>query len=189
LTSHDFGTITPSTGRFTKVEVDSSLGGFSWPKGIAIDTKTQHVIIMTSHVHNRFYTFDPRTSGWRRLPSEIRDLPLVGLTYLPADDCLYALERRAGQSALEKIHRFNVSGASLGSVELDPATPLGRTAPGSFQLHGISDKLVVLLPPFADEDDGAPNLDSGSNRILVVDPVSGAVAEPLAARTEGTASG
>lgn len=37
LTAHEFGTIAPSTGRFTKVEVDPSLGDFSWPKGIAFD--------------------------------------------------------------------------------------------------------------------------------------------------------
>jgi hypothetical protein len=185
LTSHDFGTITPSTGRFTKIEVDPSLGGFSWPKGMAFDTAARRVIILTSHVTTHFYTYDPRTSDWQRLPSETRDLSLVGLTYLPDDDSLYALEYRPGDPALMAVRRFNTSGASLGTITLDPPIPVSRRHEGLFQVHASAGKLVVLLPPIGARavDDGP--FDSGANRIFVVDPSSGAVAEPRETESEG----
>jgi DNA-binding beta-propeller fold protein YncE len=180
LTTHDFGTITPSSGRFTKIEVDSSLGDFSWPKGLALNTKENKVIIMTSHVYTRFYVYDPRASDWEQLPSEIRDLPLSSLAYSPDDNSLYALEDETRSRSLNRIHRFNTQGASLGSAVLQPAIPMASRTESPLQLHWSSKMLVLLLPPF-DSDEGIPAqpaLTGTGNRLLAVEPATGTVFVP-----------
>jgi hypothetical protein len=180
LTSHAFGTITPSSGRFTEVEVDPSLGDFSWPKGIAFDKEKRQVYVMTSHVFTRFYRFDPRTSDWQSLPTELRDLPLVALAHSPIEDCLYGLEYRHGDPALNRIHRFNATGASLGPIQLEPAIPVPGGLVSFVQLHESGGKLVLLLPPLgpgprqADDVPIAPT----ENRVFVVDPSTGEVLRP-----------
>lgn len=171
LTSHAFGTITPSSGRFAEVQVDPALGEFSWPKGIAFDRAARQVYVMTSHVYTRFYRFDPRTSDWQSLPTEIRDLSLAALTHSPTENCLYGLEYRYGDSALNLIHRFNDSGANLGAISLQPAIPVPGGPEGPFQLHESGGKLVLVLPPL---DLGHP----AENRVFVVDPATGEVLRP-----------
>ena len=171
LTSHAFGTITPSSGRFTEVQVDPSLGEFSWPKGIAFDRARRQVYVMTSHVYTRFYRFDPRTSDWKSLPSEIRDLSLVALTHSPTEDCLYGLQYRYGDTALNLIHRFNETGAILGAISLQPAIPVPGGLGSSLQLHESGGRLVLVLPPL-DLDHPA------GNRVFVVDPATGEVLRP-----------
>jgi len=180
VTSHAFGTITPSSGRFTEVEVDPSLGDFSWPKGIAFDREKRQVYVMTSHVFTRFYRFDSRTSDWHRLPTEIRDISLVALAHSPTDDCLYGLEYRHGDAALNRIHRFNDTGASLGAIQLEPAIPVPDGQQAVFQLHESDGKLVLLLPPLGP---GLPQPGDGQpapteNRLFVVDPSTGEVLRP-----------
>lgn len=177
LTRHDFGTITPSTGRFTGIEVDPTLDEFAWPKGIAFDAAEQAVIVMTSHVYTRFYRYDPRTSDWAQLPSRIRDLSLVALAYSPDENCLYALEHEYGDAALRNVHRFNGRGANLGGFTLNPPIPIVRRQTDSFQLQYSSGKLVVLLPPLEiDLDaDAQPSVGGGGNRIFAIDPRDGQV--------------
>jgi hypothetical protein len=170
-TSHSFGTITPSSGRFTEVQVDPSLGEFSWPKGIAYDRARRHVYVMTSHVYTRFYRFDPRTSDWQSLPTEIRDLSLAALAHSPTEDCLFGLEYRYGDTALSRIHRFNDTGANLGAISLEPAIPVPDGLESAFQLHESGGKLVLVLPPL---DLGRPT----ENRVFVVDPATGEVLRP-----------
>jgi DNA-binding beta-propeller fold protein YncE len=186
LTSHEFGTITPSTGRFTKIEIDPSLGDFSWPKGIAFDRTGRQIYVMTSHVFTRFYRFDPRTSDWERLPTEIRDLPLVALAHSATDGLLYGIEARSGARALDRIHRFNTAGASLGAVDLQPAIPVPDGPETLVQLHESDGKLVVVLPSLASSASpaGDGELGSSSNRIFVVDPVSGEVFRPAPSEHE-----
>ena len=180
LTSHAFGTITPSSGRFAEVQVDPSLGDFSWPKGIALDGASRQVYVMTSHVFTRFYRFDPRTSDWESLPTEIRDLSLVALAHSSTEDCLFGLEYGNGDPALSRIHRFNDTGANLGSIRLEPAIPVSDGVGSTFQLHESGGKLVLVLPPLDagrrsfDEGEGAP----AENRIFVVDPATGEVLRP-----------
>jgi hypothetical protein len=169
LTRHDFGTITPSSGRFTKIEVDPSLGDFSWPKGLAYDSKRKQIIVMTSHVYTRFYRYDPRTADWERLPAEHRDGSLAGMTYSPEEDCLYALVQESRETALRQIHRFNTSGALLGSITLSPPIPVSRTTDGSYQLHHSSGMLLLVLPP------REPSAGAEMPRILAVDPSDGRV--------------
>lgn len=183
VTKHDFGTITPSTGRFTKIEVDPTLEGFGWPIGVAFDTTAQKVVVGTSHVYTRFYRFDPRTSDWERLPVELRDLAIVGLAYDAATDSLYAFEREvAAEHAIRRIHRFASSGASLGPIALDPPIPLGRDQRGFIQLHQSGGRLVAVLPPFESGD---------SNQLLAIDPATGEVfgTRPTPRAAQGLASG
>ena len=103
LTAHEFGTITPSSGRFARIEVDPSLGGFSWPKGLAYDPAQDSVLLMTSHVYTRFYRYDPRTSDWRRLPSELRGPSLRGLTYLPAAEAFFSVVDEPAGGAIREL--------------------------------------------------------------------------------------
>jgi hypothetical protein len=180
LTSHAFGTITPSSGRFTEVQVDPSLGDFSWPKGIAFDRTRRQVYVMTSHVYTRFYRFDPRTSDWQSLPTEIRDLTLAALAHSATEDCLYGLEHRYGDTALTRIHRFNDSGANIGSIDLEPAIPVPDGPEAAYQLHESGGMLVLVLPPFdlgrghPGEAEAAPT----ESRVFVVDPATGNVLLP-----------
>lgn len=175
LTAHEFGSIEPASGRFTKITVDPAVGDFSWPKGIAFDPRDESVLVMTSHVYTLFYRFAPRTSEWERLPAEIRDLPLVALTYAPLDGCLYALEFRSSERALRRLQRFNTKGASLGPIELHPAVPVPDRADEGLQLVTSGEKLVLILPPLPDGRPGA------ASRTYVVDPRTGEVFAPGAA--------
>jgi hypothetical protein len=185
LTRHGFGTVTPSSGRFTKIEVDPSLAEFSWPKGIAYDSARGRVVIMTSHVYTRFFSYEPRTSDWQELPVELRDMPLVALAYAQEDDTLYALERRSRALALETIHRFNAQGAAVGTVTLQPPIPVTEGHDERYQLACSSGRIVLLLPPY--EDKTQPEVAAigrvGGVRIFVVEPESGRV---LAAPTLDT---
>ena len=171
LTDHEFGTITPSSGQFTAVEVDPTVGGFHWPKGLALDSKRGRVVVMTSHVTTELFTFDTRTSDWRRLPTSIRDLPLVGLAYSPEEDLLYAVEHRSSDPAIRRIHRFNPEGASLGAIELDPAVPLAPGDRDGLQLQFSSGRLIIMLPPGGAEFRPAAGL-------LAVRPGTGQVLVP-----------
>jgi hypothetical protein len=165
LTAHEFGTITPSSGRFARIDVDPSLGGFSWPTGIAFDRDAHDVFVMTSHVSTEFYRFDPDTADWQHLPADVRDLPLVGLALLPEDGCLYAVELRSGRPSIERIHRFNTAGASLGPIALHPPIPVPERSEPVVQLSASGGKLVLVLEP-------------ATSGILVVDPQSGEVLAP-----------
>jgi hypothetical protein len=140
------------------------------------------VYVMTSHVSTQFYRFDPDSSAWQRLPAEIRGLPIVGLTYLASDGCLYALEYESGDRALRRIQRFNTEGASLGAVDLHPVVPVGSE--GLFQLQTSGDRLILILPPLATEPvrTATPAGASTGNRTFVVDPKSGEVFVPDATR-------
>jgi len=180
LTSHAFGTITPSSGRFTEVQVDPSLGDFGWPKGIAFDRARRQVYVMTSHVYTRFYRFDPRTSDWQSLPTEIRDISLVALAHSATEDCLYGLEHRYGDTALSRIYRFNDTGANVGAIALTPAIPVPDGLETAFQLHESGGQLVLVLPPL-DLGRGSPDVGEpppGKNRVFVVDPTTGEVLQP-----------
>jgi hypothetical protein len=177
LTGHDFGTITPSSGRFTKIEVDPSLDDFSWPKGIAIDAERGRVVIMTSHVYTRFFTYDTQTSDWQQLPAELRDVPLVALAYAREDDALYALEVPARALALETIHRFNAQGAAVGTIALWPPIPTSEHADERYQLVSTGGWLLLLAPPYDAGGQAAVSsigLVDGM-RIFAIDPETGRV--------------
>jgi hypothetical protein len=176
ITARNFGTITPSSGRFTEVQVDPSLGDFSWPRGIAFDSRERAVVIMTSHVYTNFYRFDPRTSDWSRLPAEIRGLSLVALAYAEEPGCLFALERGHRDAALHTLHRFNDLGASLGTLRLDPPIPVSRDQVEYFQLQYSSGKLVLIVPSFPpDAEDTGATAPRAEDRVFVVDPANGRV--------------
>ena len=169
LTAHDVGSIDPSSGRFTRIEVDPSLTDFSWPKGIAFDSKAGKVYVVTGGVFTKFYRFDPETRAWDVLPAEVRGISIVNLTYSAADRCLYAMEHDAHDQALRRLQRFNTSGASLGPIELTPAIPLGSAGEELFQIHASGDKLVLVLPP-----ESTPS----ASRLFVADPGTGEVFVP-----------
>lgn len=170
LTTHDFGAVNASDGRFTRIAPDRAVGDFSWPTGLAFEASTRRVYIATSHVYTRFYRFDARASRWERLPSELRDHPIVGLAHLTSDGCLYALEHRPGDRMLRRLQKFNTEGASLGAVELLPAVPIGDPIDLRVQLVATADALVLLLPPV----ETSPAV----GRLLVIDPATGAVRVP-----------
>jgi hypothetical protein len=167
ITAHDFGTVAPATGEFEEIVVDPSLA-FSWPRGIARDPVSGRIVVLTSHVFSRLYRFDPEAGDWERLPTELRDLPLVGLAWWPEHESFYALEIQRNEAIAPRIHRFDRQGAHLGSVPLDPPVPLGSSSPPSdgCQLVASSGGLVVMLPP-----------DSRRGPFLI-DPESGRVAIP-----------
>jgi hypothetical protein len=176
VTKHGFGQIDIDAGAFVEIEVDPSVGEFGWPKGLAFDASRGEVVIATSHVVTRFYRFQPQTSRWERMSQELRDFPLVAMTWSPDDDSLYALTHRPHDLALREIHRFNAEGASLGAIALDPAVPLPKQTQGAIQLQFSSGRLIVVLPP--------PHV-----RILAVDPLTGQVASTPHALSPPTAEG
>jgi hypothetical protein len=178
LTTHEFGRIFLDGGRFAEIEVDPSVGDFGWPKGLAFDSSRGQVVIATSHVFTRFYRYGPDDSRWERMSPEIRDFPLVALTYSPDEDCLYALTRRSGDRALREIYRFNATGASLGSIKLDPPVPVPDETGDPFQLHFSSGKLILVLPPLPVDVARAAGIQrpTEDKRIVAVDPAAGEVA-------------
>jgi hypothetical protein len=173
LTTHNFGAVSPADGRFTPVAPSPAVGDFSWPTGIAFDASTGLVYIATSHVYTRFYRFDPRASRWEQLPSELSDLPILGLAHLASDGCLYAVERQTGDRMLRRLRRFNTEGASLGAVDLRPPIPIPDAIDARVQLVATEDALVLLLPPV--------DASSTSSRVVVVDPATGIVRAPTTA--------
>ena len=179
LTSHDFGEVDPSSGRFTRIDVAPSLTDFSWPKGIAFDSKERKVYVVTGGVFTKFYRFDPEKAAWDVLPAEIRGLSIVNLTYSASDRCLYAMEHDAHDQALRRLQRFNTSGASLGAIELTPAIPIAEGAEDLFQIHASGDKLFLILPP---ESVTAQSVGTGgatgASRLFVADPGTGEVFVP-----------
>ncbi len=173
LTTHEFGAISPATGRFVEIAVDPQLeDDFSWPKGLAFDPVAQRMVVLTSHVHTRFFRYDPRTSAWERLPSEHRNGSLVALAYSPADASLYALERPHGGRELTTLRRFNDQGASIGVVALDPPIPVPEDLDAGFQLHASSGNLVLIVPPSAASGGEA----AAGGRLYLVDREDGDVA-------------
>jgi hypothetical protein len=170
LTRHAFGALSPASGEFIEIAVDPGLD-FSWPKGLAFDPRTGLAVVVTSHVFTRFYTYDPDTSAWERLPSEIRDLPVAGLAYLPDDEVFYALDARRSGAELGALQRFNRAGALLGRLALSPVIPIAAGDAENAQLHASSGKLVLMLPALAPSD-GA----DAPDRIFLIDPAAGTVA-------------
>ncbi len=170
VTGREFGSIAPTTGRFTPIAPDHP-AEFFHPVGVAFDTTRGAAIVVTAGGYRRFFRYDPSRSTWDRLPGKAPHLPLAGLVHVPEEDCLYALERPAGTRLLETIHRFSVTGEPQGSVTLDPPIPVPLLDAGSNRVHYSSGKLVLLLPPLSpDRHD--------SDRIFLVDPASGAVSVP-----------
>ncbi len=104
---------------------------------------------------------------WERLPTELRDLPLVGLAWWPAHGSFYALEIQRSESIAPSIHRFDREGAHRGSVPLGPPIPLPRSSSPSdgFQLVASSGGLVVMLPPGARR--GPFLIDPDSGRVAI----------------------
>lgn len=177
--ARSFGTISPSTGQFSTIEVDSSVGNSTWPTGIALDSNSGLIYMATESGATRFLTYDTRTAVWKLLPVEIPDLPLVSLAWLPSDGCLYGLEARSGDPALRRLHRFNRAGASLGPIDLHPPIPFSNGRDWPVQLLASDGKLVLVLPPVGlDTPATAGDVRTSPNRILVVDPTSGQVFAP-----------
>lgn len=161
ITNHEFGSVSSKTGRFSEIEVDSSLEALSWPKGIAYDSGAHQVIVMTSHVYTRFYQYDPRKSEWALVQGELRDFPIEALAYASDDESLYTLDT-SGDERIERIHRFNRNGAHLGSTDLPIPILLPKGAAPPPQLHYSSGHLMLIAP------DG---------QIWVVDRASGALSK------------
>jgi len=167
LTTHEFGALSPTTGELIQIHVDPSFE-FSWPKGIAWDPVRRSVVVMTSHVYTRLYSYDPTTSAWSRLPAEFRDLSAIGLALIPESGVLYTVALAHGARELGELQRFNTRGSGLGPLRLDPAIPLWQADDvQQLQLHSSSGQLVLMLPPGPD--------DARPARIFVVDPDTGAV--------------
>jgi hypothetical protein len=184
VTSQEFGSIDPATGRFTKIEVDPKPTDFSSPKGIAYDSKERKVYLMTCGVFTYFFRFDPATGAWDRLPAEIRGLSIVGLTYSASDDCLYAMEHETHDQAIRRLQRFNTSGASLGPIDLRPVIPIQAGTEDRFQIQASGGKLALILPPESPIV-GTAGIVSGvssANRAFAVDPSTGEVFTFAAAR-------
>jgi hypothetical protein len=74
------------------------------------------------------------------------------------------------EPVIERVHRFNATGASLGAIALEPPIPVGRYRPELVQLYASSGRLVVLLGPLSE--------DATDDRMGVVDPSTGRVAVP-----------
>ena len=128
---------------------------------------------MTSHVYTRFFTYDATTSAWEKLPSELRDLPLTGLAWVPDTSALYSLGTPSRSTEVANLVRFSRNGALIGRVPLDPAIPVGPGDVEHAQLHESSGKLVLLLPPLTESDAASPP--TGRDRIFLIDPTTGAV--------------
>lgn len=176
LTDHDFGAISPVTGRLVKIALDPNLEeGFSWPRGLAFDGTAQKLVILTSHGHARFYRYDPRTAAWELLPAEPRTEPLRGLAWLPETDLLYSLELPVRAEQLDRIQRFNRQGANLGALPLAPPIPLPPNLDSGFQLRASSGYLVLIVPPASRRDIDTP---VDGPRIFAIDPETGAVLAP-----------
>jgi hypothetical protein len=176
ITDHDFGAISPATGRLVKIALDPSLEeGFSWPKGLAFDGAAGKLVIVTTTGGTRFYRYDPRTAAWERLPAEPRTEPLRALAWLPEDGLLYSLELPHRANRLERIQRFNAQGANLGSLPLAPPIPLPPGLDQGFQLLASSGRLVLMIPPGGDPTPGGA---ATAGRIFAIDPATGAVLAP-----------
>jgi hypothetical protein len=173
LTQHTFGALSPQTGEFITIAVDPSFD-FSWPKGLAWDADARKVIVMTSHVFTQFFRYDPATSAWEKLPTTIRDLPLSGLAWAPAEGMLYSLVVGGRETEIGELQRFNGTGANLGRVALSPPIPISAADDaGAAQLQHSSGKLVLMLPPLAPP--GTADDAFGPDRIFLIDPSTGAV--------------
>lgn len=169
ITKHEFGALSPSTGEFIEIAVDPTFE-FSWPKGLAWDDLRQTAVVMTSHVHTRMFRYDPATSAWSRMPMELRDVPVVGLAHVAAQDLFYAFDAGGGARELDRLQRFNARGSSLGPLVLTPPVPLAEAGDVErAQLHASSGSLVLMLPPGPTDAEGSPD------RLFLVDPGSGVV--------------
>lgn len=160
---HAFGSISSKTGRFSEIAVDSSIERLSWPKGVAYDSGSHQVVILTSHVFTRFYHYDPRKSEWALLPAEHRDFPVEALTYASDDETLYTIDA-SSDDQIERLHRFNRNGAHVGTIQLEVPIVLPKNVAVPSQLHYSSGHLM-LIPP-----DG---------KVWVVDRTNGALSEAL----------
>jgi len=186
ITDHDFGAISPTTGRLVKIALDPSLEKeFSWPKGLAFDAEAQKLVILSAHVSTRFYRYDPRTAAWERLPAEPRGGDLRGLAWLPETELLYSLELEPRTRYLERIQRFNTQGASVGALPIVPRIPLPSHLGTGFQLHASSGHLVLIVPPAAAKAGKAP---VEPQRIFAIEPGTGAVLAPLQADAMASAT-
>lgn len=177
VTVHEFGFVRPEDGRFEKVDIGPAAKDFAWAAGVAFDPTDRRIFVAASHVYTTFYRYDPASRSWTKLPAEFRDLPIAGLTYLPANGCLYALELAAGDRALRRVHRFNVEGASLGAIELRPAIPVASGPDARVQLQATERDLIVIATPLPRGQSRAAG-GATRSRLFVIDTQDGQVRVP-----------
>lgn len=175
LTLHEFGTIEPERGTFTKIPLAPDLEKkFSWPKGIAIEPLSGDVFVMTSHVYQNLFRFHPNTGRWQ-LISERRGglLGLEALAYVPERQLLFALQEPQ-DGMLKTLLEYNLHGAVVGDLTLKPAILLVREHNLLLQLQHASGRLVLLVHS-AQMALPRQSRTSG-NRLFTIDPATGEVA-------------
>lgn len=171
ITSHDFGSINASDGHFEKIEMDPILKkDFSWPKGIAFELETGEISILSSHVENSLFFYNPKKKKWRRVLTGNRQ-SLIAMTYSPEEKIFYALTIDTKISAIRALVRLNNRGADLGTLPLATPIPIMQGQKDYFQMTFSSGKIILLVPSFPD----APQEIFKKDRIFAIDPKEGKV--------------
>ena len=177
MTNHKFGRIDPKTGKLQEIPVDEAFANsYSWLKGLAYEPGHKRMIILCSHVTTSFFAYDPAGQKREQIGGELRDLPLVGLTYEPEEGAFYALGFDGTSRQIRTIHRFNAAGAEIGRVNLASPIPMPGGIDFSAQIHAAGELLALVLAPMSAAESGnVSEADGEGPRLLFVSPKSGVV--------------
>ncbi len=121
---------------------------FAHLAGIVYDEPRDRVLVTANTGAGGFvFAYSPSEGRWREL-FELNTHARALAASAEADE-LYVIPKDASFSRLSSVHRYNLEGASLGEILLDPPLPLGERGPGSgdgeIQLVWSGDWLVVVL--------------------------------------------
>lgn len=175
ITTHNFGEIHPSSGNFKYIEVSPSnlKAQFSWPKGIAYNSKNQEIAVLASRRSLLFF-YNPELDEWRTLEYKLPPFSNIeALAYNPMDNVYYMLNLGHNAKTINNIFIINSNGANVGEIQITPKIPIGKATISAnyFQLKYVSGKIILIVPPFRNSSDSQLK----EWRIFAIDPKNGQV--------------
>ncbi|HZN64030.1 MAG TPA: HEAT repeat domain-containing protein [Tepidisphaeraceae bacterium] len=172
-------------GTATNLEIKEDIPEFSWPCGIAFDSKRNRLLVATMFGRGYLYACDTAANTWSLLRN-MKDLDLhhlEALAYSAEEDCLYGIGMDRGRRGALAIHQLTPDGEPIRSfpvkadVKIDPMASHMTPA----QVVPVGKQIVLLLPP-PDRSMRRPPRPGQANqappppmKCLVVDPATGEV--------------
>ncbi len=157
----------------TQLSLSMDVPPFSHPRGLALDTKRQRLLVATLGGEGFLYSYSLAERRWSVVAS-MNNVDVDHLCYLPADDSLYSitLGYDGNSHTIPTLLRLNAEGAVLSRERLEGpffAGMLGGPYGGSVQLIPLGQQLVLIAQSSSHDSDSGSALDSATY-IFLIDP-------------------
>ncbi len=147
ITDHDIGTLSRRSGQFVTINLKTVFPDFGWPSGIAYDGENQRIVVITSHVYNRFYAYSTATGEWTQLGQGNRGTKLQGLTFDGDRRALFSIVEPTQDSKVSRLAWFSLTGSLVGYFGLRPEIPIADGSRGPLlQINAVSGHLILIVP-------------------------------------------